>query len=159
MSKYDVKFVTDLSDYKMGINLKKLEELFNSEEGKRKTEEYFQKLANQDAILDSQLERFRKRVLNDEGYFKLVVDKIKKKYFSDEYYERWSSRGIVAPEKLNWFLFRYAEKYGRECTDSEYNEYAGAFTTVMYYVHGYIFRRSDGQGSIIQIFYDKQLNE
>lgn len=135
------------------MKLKNIKHILDSEEGKRKSEKYIQKLIDQDAILNSQLERFRKRVLTNEDYFKLVIDKINEKYFSDEYYERWHSRRIVAPEKLNWFLFHYAEKYGRECTDSEYNEYAGAFTTVMYYVHRYIFRRSDGQGSIIQIFY------
>lgn len=127
-------------------NIEKLRNFFESEEGQEKTRKYFQKLADREEIIDKQLER-----LHNSGNFVEFTEKVIAKYSTKKYRNRYFNRGIEPSEDLFWFLSDYAEKYGRECSDEEWDEYANMFTSSLYYCDGYYFGRMDGQGSVMKV--------
>lgn len=130
--------------------LEKLKKWFDSDEGKKEVDNYLNNLQKQERILNSQLERLYK-----SGRFFELTKKAVEKYNSNEYQDRWLSRGIEPPETLFWFLYEYAKKYGRECSKEEWDEYGNCFTTSLYNVDNVYLGRVDGLGSFIQVFIDK----
>lgn len=127
--------------------LKKLQEFLESEEGQKRIADFANKLEREEEIVTRQLERFKDRL----GNFEQFTEKVIEKYSSDKYRHSWYSRGIEPPEDLFWFLFQYAEKYGRECNEEEWNQYGNMFTSALFFCNGYYFNRMDGQGSVIQV--------
>lgn len=109
-------------------------------------EEWFNKKELEKNIKTKQLERFKER-----GNFNEFIEKVISKYNSDEYRDHWYNRGIEPPETLYWFLFDFAEKYGRECNDEEWEQYSNLFTSSLFYINGYYFNKINGQGSAITI--------
>lgn len=76
-----------------------------------------------------------------------ILNKIKEKYNSDAYKERWYSRNIEPPEMLYWYAFEYAQRYG-----TEYDYDLDYFESARYIVDDkFIVSRFDGQGSFIDI--------
>lgn len=132
------------------IDFNEMREYLNSPEFvkafEKAAEEYSEKFEREDRILESQLERFHKYTNFEE-----ILEKIINKYNSKEYKDRWYSRSIMPPETLFWFIYNYAEKYGRAATREEWDTYGNMFTSSLYYINGYIFNQMDGQGSIIKI--------
>lgn len=125
-------------------------EYLSSPEGKKATEKYFQKIANEKAILEYQLEKFHNLYKDrlDE-----VIEHVQKKYESDEYYLKEIKMGFEPRQKLYSFLFGYAEKYSTECREEQYyNE----FTGIAYYLGSYVIQVIHGQGSAI--IFEKQKN-
>jgi peptide subunit release factor 1 (eRF1) len=122
----------------------------NSEEGKRFVNEWFDKRNQEEEILSSQLERFHNRISSPEQ-FSEFVEKVILKYESDKYKNSWYKRGIEPPHPLCWFLYYYASKYGRECTNEELNKYSNGFTDELLYCNGYYFNQMNGQGSVVLI--------
>lgn len=116
--------------------------------------QYFEGLKRKKEIEEIQLERFHNRILKGLNFNELV-DKLILKYDSDEYVMGWYNRGIEPPMRLFDFLCDYAEKYGREATDKEYDEYGNMFTSSIYIINGYYIHIMSGQGSITHI---KKLN-
>ena len=128
------------------INLKKIDEWLDSEEGKKSIAEFAEKIEREERIKTNQLERLHK-----SGKFLELTEKAIKKYNTDEYINSWYKRGIEPPESLFWFLFEYAEKYGRECEEEEWKQYGNMFTSSLFFIDGYYFNRMDGQGSVIKV--------
>ena len=128
------------------IALKKIDEWFDSEEGKKSIAEFAEKIERDERIKTNQLERFYK-----SGKFLELTEKVIKKYNTDKYRDSWYKRGIEPPESLFWFLFQYAEKYGRECEEEEWKQYGNMFTSSLFFIDGYYFNRMDGQGSVIKV--------
>lgn len=128
------------------IDLKKIDEWFDSEEGKKSIAEFAEKIEQEERIKTNQLERFYK-----SGKFLELTEKAIKKYNTDKYRDSWYKRGIEPPESLFWFLFLYAEKYGRECEEEEWKQYGNMFTSSLFFIDGYYFNRMDGQGSVIKV--------
>ena len=135
----------------MGELLDKLNSFLESEEGQKSFEEWANKIKNEQAIKDSQLERaFKKYGLNIAG----VVEKIVAKYDSDKYRDFWWKKGFEPPEDLYFFLFDYAAKYGVEVDENspiEQKECANTFTSDIYYLDGYVFNLMNGQGTCVII--------
>ena len=128
------------------IGLKKIDEWFDSEEGKKSIAEFAEKIEREEGIKTNQLER-----LNKSGKFIELTEKAIEKYSTDKYINSWYKRGIEPPESLFWFLFEYAEKYGRECEEQEWKQYGNMFTSSLFFINGYYFNRMDGQGSVIKV--------
>lgn len=132
----------------MALDLDKLKNFLDSEEGQRSLEEWADKQSKLNAMNNSQLERFKSKF----GHrLSELVDKIKEKYDSDKYVKSWYKRGIEPPEPLCFFLFDYAEKYGRQATQEEYDKYGNMFTAELYFIDGFFFNKMNGQGTIIRI--------
>ena len=126
--------------------IKKLQEFLDSEEGQKSNADFADKLNREDEIKTKQLERF-----NGRGNFAEFTEKVIAKYDTDKYRDGWYKRGIEPPEELFWFLFQYAEKYGRECNEEEWRQYGNMFTSALFFCNGYYFNRMDGQGSVIKV--------
>lgn len=122
--------------------LENLKNYLESEEGKKVSEEYFNKLNIQEKILESQIERFVKKYSNN---FSIIVDKIIEKYNSREYVLREYRCGYQPRESLYFFLFEMVRKYG---ISSEFN---GDFCIEAYNYQNYHFELWNGQGSCIII--------
>ena len=135
----------------MKNNLENLFEYLDSEEGKIYTNNFFRKLNNEKLIYESQLERF-----NNKNNFQEFILKVIKKYESKTYKDKWYKLSIEPPEFFYFFLYDYAEKYGRECNQEEYEKYGNMFTSRMYYYDGYYFNLIHGQGSCVLIFKEKE---
>jgi len=135
----------------MGELLDKLKAFLDSEEGQESIEEWANKINNEHAIKDSQLERaFKKYGLNIAG----VVEKIVAKYDSDKYRDFWWKKGFEPPEDLYFFLFDYAAKYGVEVDENspiEQKERVNMFTSDIYYLDGYVFNKINGQGTCVLV--------
>jgi len=135
----------------MGELLDKLNAFLESEEGQKSFEEWANKIKNEQAIKDSQLERaFKKYGLNIAG----VVEKIVAKYDSDKYRDFWWKKGFEPPEDLYFFLFDYAAKYGVEVDENspeEQQKCINMFTSDIYYLDGYVFNKINGQGTCVLV--------
>ena len=130
--------------------MSKIIDYIKSPEGKKSMDEFFGKLKNEEDILKSQLERFHVRFGELES-FRKILKKIIEKYDGDAYRDLWFNRNIEPPCDLYFFLFEYAEQYGRLCLDAEWEQYGNTFTGALYYVNGYYFNMMNGQGTIIKI--------
>jgi len=128
------------------VETQNLKNWLNTEEGKNSILQFFDDLNKKNEITISQLERLYKT-----GNFVEFTEKVILKYNDSKYRYRWLKRGIDPPEDLMWFLSVYAEKYGRECNESEWKEYGNEFTTSLFFCDGFYFNQMDGQGSIIKI--------
>lgn len=123
---------------------------YNSEEGKKRIEEYFTKIKNEENIRNSQIEKFDTKFRTNLDF---IIGKIITKYESDKYKNCWYNRGIEPPEDLYWLLFDYAEKHCAKCEDEKY---LNMFTGEAYYIGSYVIQVMHGQGSVIKI---EKLNE
>lgn len=135
--------------------LEALRKHLDSPEGKASMAAYAQELINKEKIRLSQLERFHLKITGSILNFQKIVKRILKKYRTNKYRNHWYKRGIEPPESLCWFLFEYAELYGRECTKKELKKYGNMFTGALYYYDGYYFNLMHGQGSVVLIFSEK----
>lgn len=124
--------------------------LSESEEGEKLLQDISLKYQNEERIRLTQLER-----LKEKGSFIEFTEKVIKKYSSEEYKFRCYNRTIEPPEDLYFFLFEYAEKYGRKCNPDEYKTYGNMFTAAIYYCDGYYFNLMNGQGAAIIITKEK----
>jgi hypothetical protein len=135
----------------MGELLDKLNDFLESEEGQKSIEEWANKIKNEQAIKDSQLERtFKKYGLN----IAQIVEKIITKYNSDKYRDFWWNKGFEPPEDLYFFLFDYAAKYGVEVDENspeEQQKCINMFTSEIYYLDGYVFNKMNGQGTCVLV--------
>lgn len=130
--------------------MKNLIDFFKTEEGKKSLDDFCEYFINKQTIISKQHERFDKKFGTYESFDK-IVQKILRKYVSDEYKDRWHKRNIEPPEPLCHFLFEYSRDYGRECSTGEWFKFSNEFTHEMYYIFGYYFLLIIGQGSYIRI--------
>jgi len=135
--------------------LEALTKFLDSPEGKASIKEFAQELVNKENIKVSQLERFHSKLESGKIEFASVVEKILEKYGTRNYRDHWYNRGFEPPEPLCYFLFDYAEKYGRECTKKEWKKFGNMFTGGLYYYAGYYFNLMHGQGSVVHITHEK----
>jgi hypothetical protein len=124
------------------MDIQKLEDWFDSDEGI----EFIKKTNKEEEIKIKQLEKF-----NKIGNFTEFTEKVIAKYNSVKYRNNWYNRGIEPPNDLFWFLFYYAQKYGRKCNKREWKQYGNMFSSDLFFCNGYYFHRMDGQGSVIQV--------
>lgn len=132
------------------LDIEKLKEILESEEGKKASDSYRENLKKRSEIKYKQLKRFHEK-FNEPEKFSYFVEKVLEKYDSDEYRKKWWNLGYEPPEKLKCFLFEYSEKYGRECNKEEWDKYSNDFTSNLYYINGWYFNLMIGQGSFIKI--------
>lgn len=130
--------------------INKLKLYLETEEGQKEVQEYFDEMFKKEEMAISQLVRFHEKY-NDENKFSKIVEKIISKYDSYKYRDREYNLGREPMEDLYFFLYEYAEKYGSEPTDEEFEIHGNDFTSGLYKIHGYFFNLMCGQGSCIKI--------
>ena len=136
------------------IDLEGLEKYLDSDEGQEKLDDFINGLIKSREVKDRQLIWLHTRLM-DRNNFDEIIEKVILKYRSDEYRDSWYDRGIEPPEKLFSFLYDYAEKYGRECTEGEWRKYSNLFSSNLLYVNGYFFNKVNGQGTFIDVIKEK----
>ncbi len=132
----------------MQIIFDKIDEYLDSEEGKLAMQKFTAKLQSKRRTLDQQLWRAHKKY---DDRFEELIQKILNKYSSDEYLARYQMYQ-EPQESLLWFGLEYAKRFGRDCTEDEYDTIGNDFTSELFTYKGYWFERMDGQGSIIRVF-------
>lgn len=126
----------------------KLREYLDSEEGEKAMEKYALKLKKENDLYDYWLNNLHIKYSNR---FAEILEKIIKKYDSDKYVNKEYKLGYQPREPLFTLFYDYAEKYGRECTDREWETYGNMFTGSLYYCNGYYFNMMHGQGTVIKV--------
>lgn len=122
--------------------MNKVLDYLQSEEGVISMNEYFKKLTDKENILNLQCAKFH----NNYSYrIDLIINKIEKKYNSDDYINREYSLGREPMQDLYSFLFEVSKKYGEELDLNE------DFLSQAYEYKGYVFKLYQGQGSFITI--------
>lgn len=110
----------------------------------REINPYIKRLIEKENILKSQIQRF-----HDNYDFETVIEKVHKKYSSDEYRDKWFNIGIEPPQPLYDFLFEYVRIYGRDATSEEFELYGNDFTGALKIYKGWVFNLMIGQGSCL----------
>ena len=91
--------------------VEKLREFLNSEEGKKSIEEFGNKMRREEERKDRWIEKFKKIAEPDIDSH---LEKLIKKYDSDEYVRREYALGYEPRESLLWIALGYAKKYCKE---------------------------------------------
>jgi hypothetical protein len=128
-----------------------LEQKFESIEFQNKSKAFFKKYNDYDKIVSNQLQRFHDKLESNLINFDQIISKIQTKYESDEYWYKYMNQHIEPPKELYHFLYEYAQKFGRDCDENEYNKFGNRFTSNIYYIDGYYFHQMNGQGTVIII--------
>jgi hypothetical protein len=127
-----------------------LKEYFNNPINQKVIDDYIVKIELEKEIKEERLTKFHLKMKN-KTVFVNFVEKVIAKYKSNDYIERYINRGIQPEEALFYFLFEYAEKYGRKCNENEWKLYGNDFTSQLFFINGYYFNWMNGQGSIIKV--------
>jgi hypothetical protein len=125
--------------------LKKHIEFLESDEGKLYIEKIKEKIEIEKRFKDRWIERLKKHI---EPNIDLAIEKLLKKYDSDEYVNREYKLGYEPRNQLLWLVHDYAEKYCKECYDEKY---LNDFTASAYYIGSYVIQMMIGQGSVVTI--------
>ena len=125
--------------------VEKLRDFLDTEEGKKSIEEFGNKIKREEERKDRWIEKFKKLAESDIDAY---LEKLIKKYDSDEYVRREYSLGYEPRESLLWIALGYAKKYCKECTDEKY---LNMFTGEAYCIGSYVIQVMHGQGSVIRI--------
>lgn len=126
-------------------SLEKTKAWLDSEEGQRSVDEYLLAEQKREEIVTSQIERFREKC---EHRLDEVIERIRKKYESDEYVRKEYKLGFEPREDLYWLILYYAKKY---CTECKEEKYLNCFTGEAYYVGSYVIQVMHGQGCVIKL--------
>lgn len=114
----------------------------SSDEIKASIDAYIKHLEWKDYIIDKWLDKFQS--LPFEQRIELY-NKVKAKYDSDEYKDRWYHKGWEPPEYWYFFGLKYARKYGTPFDQDD------MFLDECYLIDGYKVSLYVGQGSFVRI--------
>lgn len=124
------------------MNLDKIKEWFDSEEGKKSIQDFFEKEKKEKLIYQSQIKRLKEKLTPE------LVDKIYNKYESDGYYNREMFKcGRFPNNILYWMLWEIAKERGLEASEKYLNE----FTENAFIIYDYVIMVMHGQGSVVKL--------
>ena len=131
----------------MGKILDELIEWLDSPEGQKELDEERKKMKFIIDIDNKYIDKFHDMSIERRAE---IIEKLIKKYNSDEYYNREMFKCHREPTcYLFWLLNDYAEKYGEELPDKENNPFP---YTVRLIDGKYVIRVMHGQGSVVQVW-------
>ena len=122
-------------------------------EQEEKMDDYFRIIHEKRVMDEYHMKKFHD---NYSDRFEEIMEKIITKYESDSYYNRESKLGYQPRTKLYFFMFEYAQKHGRELTETEEDKYSNMFTSGIYFLKGYYIQIMNGQGSVVRIDKDER---
>lgn len=118
--------------------LEKLRAYLESDEGKEDARKYWEKINHKAQVDKNWINKFNNLQDNDK---EIIIEKIITKYKSNQYIDKWYSKGCFPPEPFFYLLYKCAAEYGK-CIDDD-NE--------IYVFNGYSFEMINGQGTYINI--------
>jgi len=129
----------------MNSTLQWLKEHLETEEGKESIRKFVQKMGADQKVRNRWIEKFRVRCESDlDG----ALEKLTKKYYSEEYRNREHKMNVEPREPLLWLMWDYAQLYCKQCKDKRYYN---MFTADAYYIGSYVISIMHGQGSVLAI--------
>ena len=127
--------------------MNELIEWLNSPEGQESLEKTRKEMEFITEINNKYIDKFHDMPIERRAE---IIEKIIKKYDSDEYYNREVFKHHRDPTcDLFWLLDEYAEKYGEELPEEENNPFPH---TVRLIDGKYVIRVMHGQGSVVQVW-------
>jgi hypothetical protein len=141
----------------MALNLdemsKKMDDFFNSEEGKESVRKFWEEQEEKTKKEEEQVEKFYQE---NKDNMKATIEKIIAEYESDEYVKNEYKLGYEPRTPLYWLLKSVAEKYGETVKPTKKNshkwrQYINMFTAEAYIYEGYFIQVMHGQGSVVRI--------
>lgn len=128
--------------------IQKMNEFYDSEEGKKSLEKLRQKLIDEERLKTFQLERVHRLFGSN---LDSIIEKIFTKYESDEYINSEYKKGYEPRRDLYYLLYDYAEIWGREATENEWEKYGNTFSADVRILGNWVFNLMIGQGSFIKV--------
>lgn len=123
-----------------------------SPEGKKSMEDYFEKLAQKDAIERARAQRIKDHFSNEISFDHLMKRVLEKqKIYDARHYKTYSERSLHVTNLL-WEL---ASNEGTEIEPID--GFTENFSSMIYNYYGYQFAITHGQGSVLSIYKDKEL--
>jgi hypothetical protein len=89
--------------------LDQLKAYINSTEGQKDILELNKKAKFKQLLLNKYLGKFHMMSISERNS---LLERLKSKYESDNYYYRWINKGIEPPKDLYYYLLEYGYKYG-----------------------------------------------
>ena len=129
----------------MNATLQWLKEHLETEEGKESIRKFVQKMGADQKVRNRWIEKFRVRCESDLNG---ALEKLTKKYYSEEYRNREYKMNVEPREPLLWLMWDYAQLYCKQCKDKRYYN---MFTADAYYIGSYVISIMHGQGSVLAI--------
>lgn len=123
-----------------------------SPEGQKSMEDYFEKLAQKDAIERARALRIKDHFSNEISFDHLMKRVLEKQRIYDaRHYKTYSERSLHVTNLL-WEL---ASSEGTEIEPID--GFTENFPSMIYNYYGYQFAITHGQGSVLSIYKDKEL--
>lgn len=129
------------------FNVNSLMAFLDTEEGRKSIREFAEELNREREYYNRLSDKIHNLSFEQR---KSLVDKIKAKYNSDAYKDRWYNhpKGPREPQEgLYWLAYEYAMRYGKDYDDG-YIDFVSECRLVDDY---FVVSRFDGQGSFIRI--------
>lgn len=135
----------------MGL-AKEMLDYMKSPEGQKSMEDYFEKLAQKDAIERARALRIKDHFSNEISFDHLMKKVLEKQRIYDaRHYKTYSERSLHVTNLL-WEL---ASSEGTEIEPID--GFTENFPSMIYNYYGYQFAITHGQGSVLSIYKDKEL--
>lgn len=126
--------------------LKELLDFYETEDGKRYIEKQNKKMLFTHNLVQSWIDKLHDLSVCERDVF---INKVIKKYTSDEYIERWYKRSIEPECYLYSLIYEYGKKYGSRLPDEKDNP----FPHTSYLIDDkYIVRIMIGQGTVFDVW-------
>lgn len=131
---------------------KEMLDYMKSPEGQKSMEDYFEKLAQKDAIEHARALRIKDHFSNEISFDHLMQRVLEKQRIYDaRHYKTYSERSLHVTNLL-WEL---ASSEGTEIEPID--GFTENFSSMIYNYYGYQFAITHGQGSVLSIYKDKEL--
>lgn len=131
-----------------------LKEHLESPEGQKSMEDYFNKLAQRDAIEQARAKKLLEmyRVCDDSTFDYLMLDILEKqKKYDERHYSTYSDRSL----HIMNLMWEIASKEGIE--RDPIDDLTENFPSMVYDYYGYQFAITHGQGSVLSVYRQNEL--
>jgi hypothetical protein len=131
---------------------KEMLDYMKSPEGQKSMEDYFEKLAQKDAIERARAQRIKEHFSNEISFDHLMKRVLEKQNIYDaRHYRTYSERAL----HLTNLLWELASSEGTEIEPID--GLTENFSSMIYNYYGYQFAITHGQGSVLSIYKNKEL--
>ncbi len=128
------------------MDKQKIDEWFNSEEGKQSIEKFALKIQKKkENLIKGGKLKIKNFYLKKEDMFEYYIDCLLE--FDDKVSDKLYKKYIDGQSNIIWLVFRALKEFGTPFKDTDF----GMFTSDGYFLKGFKFEVISGQGSFVKI--------